>query len=584
MGILQKMLLIRQKVDPESINWIVRQLDPIRDPALRKAMEDKLMNENWDYRYKMSAILHSIYGVDIQPIAVEIAKLCFFLTLIVEEEVDDSKPNRGVNPLPNLSFKFVAADTLLDIKDYRKTTDLDWMEQVAYEECIRQLEKLRENYFYEDTAEEKSRIQTEFQKVQKELSEHLIKTYSRNQSAIKLATWNPFSDEVTDWFNPQWMFGLEPDDKGKGFFDIVIGNPPYIQLQNDHGKLANRYKNEGYSTFCRTGDIYSLFYERGIDLLKQNGILCYITSNKWMRAKYGEATRKYFSQYQPLILIDLGSNIFESATVDTNILLIKKIEPENNSLKALDISREKKKENFISHPGWVSITNLSSDTWTISSPIAQRIKEKIERLGKPLKEWDVNIYRGVLTGYNQAFIIDSAKREELLNRCQSTSERQRTEKLLKPILRGRDIKRYKADWADLWLIYIPWHFPLHEDKSIQGASDKAEKEFKSQFTTIYDHLLKYKDKLSKRNKAETGIRYEWYALQRCAATYYQEFNKEKIIYQEMCQYPNFSYDKEDHYFCLDTGRILPGESIDYLLTILNSSLFHYSVKSYYGGG
>jgi 23S rRNA G2445 N2-methylase RlmL len=578
MGILQKMLLIRQKIDPESINWVIKQLEPIRDPALRKIMEDKLMTENWDYRYKMSAILHSIYGVDIQAIAVEIAKLRFFLTLIVEEKVDDNKPNRGIKPLPNLSFKFVAADSLLSISDYLSATELDWTDKFAYDECINKLEKLREEYFYADQADKKSHIQIEFRRIQNELSDHIIKSQSRNASAVKLANWNPFSDEVTDWFDPKWMFGLE------GGFDIVIGNPPYIQLQSKAGKLADKYKNEGYATFCRTGDIYSLFYERGMNLLQQNGILCYITSNKWMRAKYGEATRNFFAQHQPLVLIDLGSNIFESATVDTNILLIKKNENTEQSLKALDISKEKKKENFISHPDWVEISHLSSDTWTISSPIAQRIKEKIEKLGKPLKEWDIGIYYGVKTGYNKAFIIDTAKREEILNRCRNNDERQRTDQLLKPILRGRDIKRYKAEWAGLWLIFIPWHFPLHEDSSIQGASEIAEREFQTSFPTVYQHLLQYKDPLAKRNTAETGIRYEWYALQRCAATYYREFDKDKIIYQEMVQYPTYCYDKGKKYYCLDTGRIITGKNLDYLLLLLNSNLFHFAVKAFYGGG
>ncbi|MGC8685910.1 MAG: TaqI-like C-terminal specificity domain-containing protein, partial [bacterium] len=107
--------------------------------------------------------------------------------------------------------------------------------------------------------------------------------------------------------------------------------------------------------------------------------------------------------------------------------------------------------------------------------------------------------------------------------------------IIKPILRGRDIKRYYYEWAGLWVIFIPWHFPLHEDISIQGASEKAEKEFQKKYPAIYNHLLEFKDQLSKRNKEETGIRYEWYALQRCAATYYPEFEKEKVVWAETDQ-------------------------------------------------
>lgn len=162
----------------------------------------------------------------------------------------------------------------------------------------------------------------------------------------------------------------------------------------------------------------------------------------------------------------------------------------------------------------------NSDSWVILSPIEQSIKRKIEAVGTPLKDWDINIYRGVLTGYNEAFIISTEKREEILANCQSEDERERTAELIRPILRGRDIKRYGYNWANLWLIYIPWHFPYQFDESIKGASDKAEEAFKEQYPAVYNHMLQYKEPLSKRNKAETGIRYEWYAMQRWGAKYW----------------------------------------------------------------
>ena len=159
-------------------------------------------------------------------------------------------------------------------------------------------------------------------------------------------------------------------------------------------------------------------------------------------------------------------------------------------------------------------------------------------MGTPLREWDINIYRGVLTGYNDAFIIDSAKKEEILLNCKTEEERLRTTELIRPILRGRDIKRYRYDWAELWLIYIPWHFPLHKDPTIQGASKKAEDTFKMQYPAVYQHLIQYKPQLSARNKAETGIRYEWYAMQRWGANYSDDFNKPKIVYAELARTGN----------------------------------------------
>ena len=194
-----------------------------------------------------------------------------------------------------------------------------------------------------------------------------------------------------------------------------------------------------------------------------------------------------------------------------------------------------------------------------------------------MRDWDINIYRGVLTGYNDAFIIDSAKREEILTNCQTEDERIRTTDLIRPILRGRDIKRYSYDWADLWLIYIPWHFPLHEDDSIQGASEKAEEAFKTQYPTIYQHLLAYKEDLSARNKAETGIRYEWYAMQRWGANYSDDFNKPKIMWKRVGSILRFSYDDTGK-LGLDSTCFATGVEIAYLCCVLNSPMGHFLLK------
>ena len=205
-------------------------------------------------------------------------------------------------------------------------------------------------------------------------------------------------------------------------------------------------------------------------------------------------------------------------------------------------------------------------------PIEQSIKRKIEAVGKPLKDWDIQINYGIKTGCNEAFIIDEAKRAEILSNCQSEDERKRTEAIIRPILRGRDIRRYGYDWAGLYIVYIPWHFPLHLDPTITGASEKAEEAFKTSYPSVYNHLEGYKDTLKKRNQAETGIRYEWYALQRWGANYWEEFEKPKIIYPNMTKYMPFFYDELGMY----TNQkcfILTGRHLHYLIAFLNSSIF-----------
>jgi len=360
-----------------------------------------------------------------------------------------------------------------------------------------------------------------------------------------------------------------PQVMKEGGFDVIIGNPPYIQLQKNRGELANLYEPMNYEVFDRMGDIYCLFIERAMKLLKPGGYLGFIVSNKWMRAGYGKKLRKFLSKYNPILVVDLGPGVFEEATVDTCIIIVQN-SPNKNQLYGVKVDA---KENFADYirENKVKLPNFGEDQWFIGSSAEQKLKEKIEKIGKPLKNWDVRIYYGIKTGLNEAFIIDSKKREEILANCKTAEERKRTEAVIKPILRGRDIERYNYKWAGLWVIFIPWHFPLHEDLSIQGASKKAEKEFENQYPSLFSHLLQYKEDLSKRNLDETGIRYEWYALQRCAATYYPEFEKEKIAWQRITQEPAFCLVKPD-IFILDSMAFFTGNNLKYIIAVLNSKL------------
>ena len=217
----------------------------------------------------------------------------------------------------------------------------------------------------------------------------------------------------------------------------------------------------------------------------------------------------------------------------------------------------------------------TADSWVILSPIERSIKRKIEAVGTPLKEWNIQINYGIKTGCNEAFIIDEKKRAEILSWCKDETERARTAQIIRPILRGRDIKRYGYEWAGLYLIWIPWHFPLHLDSAIQGASEKAEKAFREQFPAVYSHLFQYKKQLSSRNQAETGVRYEWYALQRWGANYADDFAKPKIVWMDLSDVPTFAYD-ENYRFANNTVYFLTGEeNILFLLGYLNSKLAAY---------
>ena len=420
------------------------------------------------YDLKLLVIENCLYGSDIQSIAAQITKLRFFISLICDCDKDASKPNFGIPTLPNLETKFVSANTLIA----KKKRDLqgNLFENPEIEQTKRKLAEIRHKHFSAKSASTKYRLRKEDEELRGELINLLSDDNGFAQDDAKqLAKWNPYDqNDTSSFFDPEWMFGVADG------FDIVIGNPPYIQLQNNSGELAKLYEDCGYSTFARTGDIYCLFYERGWQLLKKGGYLCYITSNKWMRAGYGDKTRGFFAnKTNPMLLIDFaGVKIFESATVDTNILLFSKSDNLHKTLCAVTNKQNKDSVNNLSDfvRQQDTICDFStSDSWVVLSPIEQSIKKKIEAVGTPLKDWDINIYRGVLTGCNEAFIIDTAKRDEIISNCQTEDERKRTAELIRPILRGRDIKRYGYEWAELWLIatFPSRHYNIDEYPAVK---------------------------------------------------------------------------------------------------------------------
>ncbi|MBL1230239.1 Eco57I restriction-modification methylase domain-containing protein [Enterococcus sp. BWB1-3] len=368
-------------------------------------------------------------------------------------------------------------------------------------------------------------------------------------------------------------------------FDVIFGNPPYISLQKFENKEKDLYKFlGGFETYEARGDIYTLFYERSIKLLKTSGYLGFVTSNKWMRAAYGKSIRNYLlEKTNPILLVDLGDNMF-NATVDTNILIVEKSENQN-ILKVTDLSRaskdpKKRIENmsdYIKQNSQKTSFTLGNN-WTILSSVEKSIKEKIEQNGIPLREWKININRGILTGLNQAFIIDKTTRQKLI------TQDPKSDQLIHPILRGRDIKKYGYTFAEQYVIYIPWHFPLENEKSIRGASLLAEEEFKKNFPSIYNHLFQYKELLSNRNKSEVNKRYEWYALQRYGSNYMDDFFKQKIVFSRIPgDSPCFAMDKQKM-ILNDTGYIITGENLEYLLAQLTSDLIWFAFKRFYMGG
>ncbi|MCK9499004.1 MAG: DUF559 domain-containing protein, partial [Bacteroidales bacterium] len=439
---------------------------------------ENINESRYVYRLKRHIIQESIYGVDIDSSAIDIARLRLWLSLVVDE--DDLDP---IETLPNLDYKIVSGNSLIGLPE-------NAMRDLKVEA---ELEKLKEKFYNLTNEKEKKEIRQEINTKIRELLD----------SAEQFAGYK-IDFDFKLFFSEVW--------REKGGFDVVIGNPPYVQLQKNGGTLAKQFEKLAYNTFARTGDIYSLFYEKGWQILKPKGTLTYITSNKWMRAGYGESTRKFFAEHtNPILLIDFaGQKIFDAATVDVNILMFTK---DKNQQKTLACIVKEKVLNelsvFVRQEG-TKCDFSTKESWIILNPIEQSIKRKIEAVGTPLKDWDINIYRGILTGYNEAFIIDGTTKDKLINEDPKSAE------IIRPILRGRDIKRYGYNFADLYLITT---FP-----SLKIDIEK--------YPAVKAHLLSFGyDRLKQTGDrgARKKTNNKWFETQD-SISYWEDFYKQKIAW------------------------------------------------------
>ncbi|RAX53442.1 TaqI-like C-terminal specificity domain-containing protein [Helicobacter sp. 11-8110] len=372
----------------------------------------------------------------------------------------------------------------------------------------------------------------------------------------------------------EWRFAFpEVLDNNGDFlgFDLVIGNPPYIRQEEI--KHLKPHLKKAFSIYKGTSDIYTYFFEQGYKILKPKALLSFITSNKYTRAGYGEPLRAFIlANTQILHYIDLnGLKIFDSATVDTSIITFAKTPPSQDSFDYLAPTQPSLDTDEL-HAQPLHQSSLSKDSFIFQDQANQALKAKIESLGTPLKEWDISINYGIKTGYNEAFIIDSAKREEILNNCKDKSEKTRTSKLIKKMLRGRDIKRYGYEWAGLWLINTHNGYQDSKGNKIPPIDIKDYPTLKAYFDEIgKNHKGKGKGLFDREDQGITP-----YNLRNCA--YLEEFEKEKIVWAEMTNAPSFIYDNNS-FFINQTCYFLIHEHNKYLLGILNSNLIHNYMKS-----
>ena len=568
MGVLHKLTLVLRRLDADNSRWerLQKERAQQRATAAFDTTDDDTRREELleidatfkryrdsDFGRKLYLIQNCIYGVDIQPVACQIAKLRFFISLAIEQEPDKEAENFGIRPLPNLETRFLAANTLLGLTGNRTFTSS--RTRALEGEILRNGER----HFHAITRAQKLQCQRRDKALREALAAELREVGMPAEDAEHIASWDRYDTHaVAEWFSPERMFGIREG------FDIVIGNPPYIQLQRNRGALGRLYQNADFETFARTGDIYCLFYERGVKLLANDGHLCYITSNKWMRAGYGKALRRFFVEnVHPIKLLDLGPDIFD-ATVDTNILLCSRAPtapvargPVPREAIACTVT-EKYKHTATSLAAYAAENGVHfplpepGAQWVILSDIERQIQAKIEAIGTPLKDWDISIYRGIITGYNDAFLIDDDTKQALIKTDLKSAE------IIKPVLRGRDVNRYHAKWPKLWLI------DTHNGYGDVPAIDMND------YGAIKAHLDAFYPQLEKRHdKGNTP-----YNLRNCA--YHAEFEKAKIAWGNIAYSSAFCYSAPGEFIAAPANLLTSSEdNIKYLLGCMNSRLFNW---------
>ncbi|EAH5313429.1 TPA: Eco57I restriction-modification methylase domain-containing protein [Campylobacter coli] len=578
------------------------------------------------FHTKKDIIENNLFGVDINPNSCEITKLRLWIELLKHSfyQSFDDENYHDLKTLPNIDINIKCGNSLVSyfetgkslnhypnikerinkykriVKDYKEGfyTDKSHINQeiknlkISFKNFCFADKFKKEMKSFNDKCEKYSKKYGNFLAVDDENLKFFVSAnltlfdFDEKEAAKEFANLKKEYDSIFNLESNhpfEWRFEfpeiLDDDGNFKGF-DLIIGNPPYIRQEELKELKPHLAKN--YKVYKGTSDIYTYFYELGFNVLKdRGGVLSYITSNKYTRAGYGEALREFLlKNVKFLEYTDLnGIKVFDSATVDTSILCFEKSKSKDNKFKYLALSNEILKTcaydiGLYKDFAEFSQNSLSKESFTFSDENTSALKAKIERIGIPLKEWQgLNIYRGILTGYNEAFIITTEKRNEILANCKDEAEKERTAKLIRKMLRGRDIKRYSYEWAGLWVINTHNGYKNQNGEKVEAINIKHYPSLKKHFDEFYPQLEK---------RADKGL--TPYNLRNCA--YIEEFEKEKIVYPcIMAKEPCFSYETS-FAFAMAPANIITSNSdiLKYILAFLNSDFIYLMLRKFYMGG
>jgi hypothetical protein len=527
-----------------------------------------------DYTRKLYLIERCLHGVDVQPIAVQIAKLRCFISLAVEQKPDDTgkRTNRGITPLPNLETKLVAANTLTPL--HRNGNAMLVTQELRREQA--KLRNANRAFFAAANGADKRRVQKQILDLRHKIAD-LVKQdgiFSGDEAAL-LAHWDPFDpNSFAPFFDAEWMFGLEPS-ADEGWFDIALANPPYVRQEkietfkiNDKQVLTKAQLKADYKTYAGTADLLVYFFERALRLLKPEGALAFITSNKWYRAGYGKGLRGWLVENARILkLMDFGdAPVFDAIAYPTILVATRRAAPgkpkDSEGFDAMNWIMGEPVETFPSRFAtdafsMKQIQLVGSPDWQFLPSSAGEVLQHLRSAGSPLKKHiSDTVFRGITTGLNTAFELTDAERSDLL------SEHETSEELIKPLLKGKDLKRWQSPKPTRWIIFTRRGIEI----------DK--------YPAIKRHLLNFKDKLEPKPKNWVGTwrgrkpgNYQWFEIQDNVA-YWPVFEKPKIISNKVTHAPNFSLDYSGIYLA-NTAYCFNCDRPEFILGILNSSVSLY---------
>lgn len=581
MGALHKLVYVLGKLDPGNEKWKQKQIDKVMEvpdltirEKLTQDVEEAFQKNELDYGRKLYLIENCIFGVDIQPIAVQITKLRFFISLVVDQRIDFRKDNLGIRPLPNLETKFVAANTLIPIE---KPAQLALRNPEIDRKEIN-LKRVRERHFTARTIKTKEKYRDEDKKLRQELSDLLRKDGFPPGITERLSRWNPYEQNASaDFFDPEWMFGNADG------FNIVIGNPPYLRvqgLQQTQPQFMPLYR-ERYVSAKGSFDIYALFVERGYQLLSRRGQLAYILPHKFFQASFGQGLRKLLTKQKAVRqIVRFGSEqVFEESTTYTCLLFLTR-QPNSSfdlfEVKTLERGREvlEAAQSRQEHPDYVfeHLPEPTDKDWDFTIGESNKVLNRLNQHPKRLNDFVRKIFQGIPTGADKVFVLKKLNEDGQLVNCYSKALGREVEierELLKPFLMGKDVHRYEPVIAENVVIF-PYDF-------VNGQSILlSQSKLRTKFPSGYKYLNANKEQLVAREKGRFAD--NWFSFSRPQNLV--EFETVKIMTPDICNSPQMTIDLKGKLYHTTTlysfvFKRTVEETPKYFLGVLNSKVLWY---------